>query len=345
MITFCTLLDSFYLDKLLALHDSFEQHLDNYLLYTYCFDDRAYEVLVSLELSNVIPILWSEIEKNKPELLIVKKERSKPEYCWTCTSQIIEYTLSNYAVSDCTYIDADMYWFDNPQILYDEIHDSGAHVVIVNHRFPNTYRAKRIEKRSGKYNVAFNYFDQSYESKEALKWWKEKCLEWCYATYENGKHGDQKYLEEFPKLFKGVYELQHLGGDTAPWNLGQYELVGLKDHEKNNNPGIVLKEKGTGKVFPLVLYHFQSIRYISKNKVNICSGTRSKKLKDAIYKPYLRQLELERHMLNERFGIDFPTHKVYASNFLMALYQRLFIALRIRSFSDVVDLTKLHMDK
>ena len=64
-------------------------------------------------------------------------------------------------------------------------------------------------RRSGKYCVEFNYFDQSKNAKKALGWWKEKCFEWCYHLYEPERMGDQKYLEKFPILFKGVHELHH----------------------------------------------------------------------------------------------------------------------------------------
>ena len=38
--------------------------------------------------------------------------------------------------------------------------------------------------------------------KKSLKWWQEKCIDWCHDYPDNGRLGDQKYLDEWPKLFR-----------------------------------------------------------------------------------------------------------------------------------------------
>ena len=147
--------------------------------------------------------------------------------------------------------------------------------------------------------------------------------------------GDQKYLEKFPTLFKGVHELQHLGGGTAPWNLAQYELKNVENDGK-----VVLREKKNGKNFPLVFYHFQNIRYLSDAKVNINSCTHSKELKDAIYRPYLISVEKVRKELKAQ-GIDFSVKKSYSSNPLIAFVQKNILQYKIRSFSDLYSLEEI----
>ncbi len=283
MNSFCTLFDSNYLDKAIALCNSLERYGNNFKLYCYCFDNTAYTVMQQMNYKNVVLIEWSTVED--VNLLKLKNQRSKAEYCWTCTPVVIEYTLDKFNTNNCTYIDADMYFYANPQILFDEIEKANAHTVITAHRFPDNARGRHYLKKSGKYCVEFNYFDNSPEAREALTWWKEKCFEWCFHIYEADRMGDQKYLEKFPELFEGVHELQHLGGGVAPWNLKQYELDSLKGTE------IILQKKDTGASFPLIFYHFQNIRYLNENWVNISSEVSSKKLKDAIYIPYLTMVE------------------------------------------------------
>ncbi len=329
MITFCTLFDSYYLDKGLALYRSLEKYSKEFKLYIFCFDDKSYEVLNDLKLKSAIILHHSHIEDD--ELLELKKERSKAEYCWTCTPVIIEYVLKHYQEASCTYIDADLYFFRDPQILFDEIRKADANIVITEHRFKNNWNGRRLCKRSGRYCVEFNYFDQSEHAWEALIWWKQKCYEWCYHRYEPDRMGDQKYLERFPELFQGVYELAAPGGGVAPWNLGRYELRGIEKGQP------VLTDKEMGNEFPLIFYHFQNLRYLSENTVNISSGTHSRKTKDAIYRPYLAQIESCRRELKE-YGITFSVKKIYSSNRLIAFLQGNVLRFKVKSMTDIYHL-------
>ena len=326
MITFCTLFDSYYLDKGLALYRSLEHCTDNFKLYIFCFDDNSYMILNDMKLKHAVVIHHSEIEDE--ELLRLKAERSKAEYCWTCTPVIIEHVLKQYGEPNCTYIDADLYFFNDPQILFDEIENAKANIVITEHRFKNNWNGRRLCKRSGKYCVEFNYFDQSENAKTALSWWKEQCYEWCFHLYEPERMGDQKYLEKFPQLFEGVHELAHLGGGVAPWNLGQYKL----SPAAKNTPVLVDKKGGTE--FPVVFYHFQNMRYLSENTINISSGSHSKKTKDAIYRPYLREIERSRQEL-KKYGITFSVKKIYSSNKFIAFLQGNVLRFKVKSLTDI----------
>jgi len=341
MMNFVTLFDSYYLDKGIALYQSLEKVSKDFHLYIFCFDDKSRDLLKTRMMEHATILHHSDIEKETQKLSELKKERSKAEYCWTCTPVVIEYVLKHYPVESCTYIDADLYFFSDPQVLFDEIEKSGADIVITEHRFGRSWKDKRYLKRSGKYCVEFNYFDQSENAKKALTWWKEKCFEWCYHLYEPERMGDQKYLEKFPELFAGVHELQHLGGGTAPWNLAQYELISKSDPASaGGSTDVMLKEKKSGKEFSLVFYHFQNIRYLSDKRVNVNSCTHSGELKRAIYLPYLRNIEQVRRELKEK-GVDFSVKKSYSSNPFIAFAQKNILQYKLRSFSDIFNLEEI----
>lgn len=335
MINFCTLFDSYYLDKGIALYNSLEKVTNEFRLYVFCFDDKSFDVLKDLHLKNAEIIHYSCFETD--ELLEKKKERSKAEYCWTCTAAIIEYVLDNYDVNSCTYIDSDIYFYDTPEILFKEIQDAGANVVIVEHRFKNNRLGRKLEIRNGKYCVEFNYFDCSDNGRKVLKWWKDKCLEWCYDIPEPDRMGDQKYLNNWVKEFNGVYELKNLGGGVAPWNLEQYSI------ESVENKRIIMKTKD-GELFPLVFYHFQNIRYLPGRRVNIKSQTKSKRLKYQIYIPYLLEIESIRKMLTEKYSMSFETKGIIrSSNKLVGFLQKHFAAFKVRTLSDLINLD--HLDQ
>ena len=112
MLTFCTLFDSNYLDKGLVLHESMTKVMKDFRLYILAMDDRCCDILNSMKLSNVTVISLKEFEDE--ELLKIKAERSRAEYCWTCSASLIDYVLETYKEAYCTYIDSDLYFFKNP---------------------------------------------------------------------------------------------------------------------------------------------------------------------------------------------------------------------------------------
>ena len=87
MMNFCTLFDSYYLDKGLALYSSLEKVSEDFTLYVFCFDEDSYEILEKKSFSHMVVLRQNVFETD--ELLALKRERSKAEYCWTCTSVII----------------------------------------------------------------------------------------------------------------------------------------------------------------------------------------------------------------------------------------------------------------
>lgn len=332
---FTTLFDSFYIDKGIALYRSLERVCEDFSIYIYAFDEKSYVILNDLHFAHATVLRKEDLESAYPILHKLKEERSKAEYCWTCTPLSVEYVLDTFDVESCTYIDSDLYFFSNPKVLFDEVTKTGDNVIITPHRFADSFNDRRLCKRSGKYCVEFNYFDQSERSRQVLTWWKERCLEWCYHLYEPERMGDQKYLEKFPILFDGVHELIHLGGGVAPWNLAQYE-------SDTDSSQLVLRQKGqVGTSFDLIFYHFQNIRYISKNVVNISSDTHDRSLKRKIYIPYLREIEDIRKKLADEYGLSFDVKKKYSSNKLIAFLQGTILRFKIKSLSDIIHLDRI----
>lgn len=333
MLNFCTLFDSYYLDKGLALYHSLERVSDNFILYVFCFDDQSYQILSEKNYLHMRPLHHSVFETE--ELLRLKRERSKAEYCWTCTSVIIEYVFEHFHANSCTYLDSDLYFYGDPQILFDEINNKNADVIIVPHRFKNNRKGHQMEERNGKYCVQFNYFRHNANGRSVLKWWKEKCFEWCYDIPEPDRMGDQKYLNYFMDNFDGVYELDYLGGGVAPWNLEMYQFC-------DENQKELIMQTQEGEKFQLIFYHFQNLRYLPGNRVNIKSQTKDKKLKYKIYIPYLQEIEKIREGLKEEYALSFEPKKLQrSSNKLVGFLQRHFAAFKIQSISDILDLNKL----
>ena len=141
-------------------------------------------------------------------------------------------------------------------------------ILITEHRYTPEYDQSAT---SGIYCVQFMTIKNDKNGMKVFNWWRESCSTWCYARFEDGKFGDQKYLDDWTSRFEGVHVLQNLGGGVAPWNIQQYDL-----YNKN---------------FKLVFYHFHNFKFIGYDKLEFGNYIlRNSDLK-ILYKPYLVHLE------------------------------------------------------
>ncbi|HEY3308690.1 MAG TPA: hypothetical protein VGJ93_09570 [Desulfuromonadaceae bacterium] len=275
---FCTLFDSNFFSRGLAMYRSLAAVHDYFTLYVFCFDDRVHRLLSEMHLPGVVPISLGEFETQ--ELLAVKASRSKAEYCWTCTPHVIRHVLDNYRILQVTYLDADLFFFASPSLLLQEFEQSGGSVLITGHRFAARYMKAVVH---GIYCVQFMTFKNDERGMEVLSWWQERCLEWCYARVEEGKFGDQKYLDDWPERFEGIHILQHEGGGLAPWNIIDYKL----SREQN---GLIASNVNRGALCRAVFYHFHNLRFNNGGYLDLGYYMLTADARGLLYKPYLKSL-------------------------------------------------------
>ena len=278
MINFCTLYDSNYAAKGLAMYYSLVEHCPSFHLYLFAFDDRLAAAMKAMKLSHLTVITLREFEDE--ELLRIKPTRTAGEYCWTCSGSTILYCLEHYDIDSCTYIDSDLYFYSDPSVLIDEMGDDD--VLITGHRYTPRYDQTA---KSGKYCVQFMTFKKTENGLKVLRWWRNACLDWCYNRFEDGKFGDQKYLDDWTTRFNGIHELQHLGGGVAPWNMQQYTF--RKDGKK-----LVGTEIATGKEFPVVFFHFHALNcykkwIIREFQMTGCEYDLTRNVRELLYDGYI----------------------------------------------------------
>lgn len=300
---FCTLFDSNYLDKGLALYYSMMRHMKEFKLYVYAFDSRCYEVMTDMSLENVVVISLDEIMTE--ELQRLQKERTRAEFCWTCTPVVIEHVLVKYNETICTYIDADIYFFSSPERAIQEIIDAGCSVGIVEHGFERNYEYGKNIFECGKYCVQFNTFIKNEIGLHVLEEWKRDCLKWCFNRPEDGKLGDQRYLDTWEQKYSGIYVSKNRGMGLAPWNLHIYTEV--EEREKK------IFVKYQKECFAVVFFHFEGIKYLKEKLVflNIWnpSARQIKKKIKLFYGKYFREIKQIRLFLEQNYHITF-THMI-----------------------------------
>lgn len=297
MLTFCTLFDENYIDKGLVLYRSLKNTCkDGFVFHVLCMTERCYDILNDLKWESINPIRLSDFEND--DLLKVKPTRSVGEYCWTCDPSLIKFILEKYNPDYCTYLDADMAFYDDPQKIIDEMVRRNASVSIVGHRFDKEI-AEEGNRIYGRFCVQCNTFKNDEYGKELLNIWVNQCIEHCSADGDGIHWGDQKYMDNWVDDYPYVIEIENLGAGVAKWNLSQYKLL------SSNGEEIVLKCNDG--VYRLLFYHYQGISFLSEDlvRINVFTGygNYSKKIIQTIYKPYLKQIGIARKMLQEKYGI------------------------------------------
>jgi hypothetical protein len=216
---FVTLFDSHFLAAGLCLYRSLKAHAGAFRLWIVCMDEKVEAQLRELALPEVRLLPLAEVQT--PELKRVRPDRTIAEYCWTLTPFTPSFVMEREpGVRRVTYLDADLYFFADPRRLLGELDASGAQVLITPHAYAPEYDQTSY---SGIYCVQFVAFANSAPAREVLRWWQERCIEWCYQRSEDGKFGDQKYLDDWPQRFAGtVHVLQRTELALGPWNASRF---------------------------------------------------------------------------------------------------------------------------
>jgi hypothetical protein len=272
---YCTYFDSRYLTRGVALYDSLRQHSSRQIcLWVLCLDEESHKILDRASLPGVRLIRMDDLERADPEFACTKTNRSLVEYFFTSTPCLLHHILNqNPEIADISYVDGDLYFFSDPERIFSEIGSNS--IAITPHRFA---KRNRDCEKLGIYNVAFNFFRRDADGIGCLSWWREKCIEWCYDRWEDGRFADQGYLNDWPERFHGVKVLDHPGINLAPWNV---EDAPLTRHRKH------IFADGA----PLIFYHFHALKPLSRRLFNPCWENYeikpSRLLRHGIYQPYI----------------------------------------------------------
>jgi len=294
---FVTLFDNLFLPQGLALHISMERHAGNYTLWILCIDDTVFDVLSKINLPNVRLLQLSQLETK--ELKNVKMERTSGEYCWTTTPFTPKFVFdSDNSVNRVTYVDADLWFMKNPKPIFQEFEKSGKNILITDHGYSPEYD---LTEKSGQYCVQFITFARG-DGEIVRQWWEERCIEWCFARFENGKFGDQKYLDNWPEMFpKHVHILSKKEWTLAPWNANRFPYSGG------------------------IFWHFHELRLTEKRSKPLVQFVTSYSIppitRKQIYKPYLEDLSVAIQIMKDHGVHPIPQQKFRRFGKIIGLFK------------------------
>lgn len=269
---YVTLFDSGFLPQGVALYRSLERHAGDFALWIICVDDAAFDILQRLALPQARLIRLHDVETDA--IRAACADRNRAERCWTLTPFAPRFVFdADPAVQRVTYLDADMWFRKSPQPIFAEFEAAAKSVLITEHAYAPDHD---LSHETGQYCVQFMTFVR--DASEAVRsWWAARCLDWCYARLEDGKFGDQKYLDDWEERFSAeVHVLQRPDRLLAPWNAARFPF-------------------GTA-----IAYHFHNLRLLKGGRVLLWRGYDIPKVvRAAIYEPYLADLAAALAMLGE----------------------------------------------
>lgn len=136
----CTNFYSNYLYKGLALYISLENTSTDFCLWILCMDDTTYEILSLMNLKYAKLIKLEGVET--PELLKIKKLRTKAEYSWTLKSSFMSYLFRKFNdIPSLFYLDADIFFFKDIKKVYEEA--DGKSIAIAPHKFSKGFEKEK----------------------------------------------------------------------------------------------------------------------------------------------------------------------------------------------------------
>lgn len=305
---YCTLFDRNYLVKGLVMLRTLLQNSKQAHVFVLCMDAQTKELLAKINIPNLTLLSLNDVEDE--DLLRIKPGRSIAEYCWTLSASLCWHVMDCYKfVNRITYLDADLMFYSSVDPLFAEIGSKS--IAIIEHRFSE--RFLHLEAY-GKFNVEWVTFVRDDVGLKCLKKWRDQCIEWCFARLEEGRMGDQKYLDYWPSDFpESVHVIQNPGAGVAPWNFSNYSYA--------HKSGILLVNQ-----VPLIFYHFHQFQMLSAGMFDYMSDTYSSghQIPKDIYKAYEKEVVANYELVKQFYpefngGIRSPIKvkaRRYAQKFL-----------------------------
>lgn len=206
-------------------------------IYLLCIGNDVLDKAKTLTDKGIVPISLHDFEKAYPVLPTVKNSRALKEYIVTMKPFLPEYIFDHFGEEKLIFTDSDMAFWNNPSEIFEELDEC-------------SFLAKDHEiepqRSAGRFNVGLLGYKDDDSCREWLKWWQDRCIEWCQWRAHDGKFAEQGYLNILhnkPLKFKGFLSTKHPGVNLAPWNISKHKVY------KENG---ILKVDGQN----LICYHY-----------------------------------------------------------------------------------------
>lgn len=251
---FCTYFDSNFSSRGLALYQSLCQNSKDFILIVLALDES---VKSEIEIYDHIRILNLQDYFTRFNV-DVSKYKTRKELYFSLTAGYCLFVMEQFPEIDILfYLDADIYFFNSVEHLFDEMGDSS--IYITSHNVMPTL--EKFMGYHGSYNVGINGFRNDSTGLKCIRKWKEDCDSW-YIDQPNLSSpffSDQIYLDKWPVEYTNIYISENPGINLAPWSIGQYSIK-------------LINEKFYLGNHPVIAFHFSDLKRIGHTLWETNSG-------------------------------------------------------------------------
>ncbi len=278
MHNYCSIASMEYIHKILLLYDSLLEHDNNFRFFIICMSKETKALLNDLKLEKAVLLTIDQIERTDTQLAAVKSQRNEKEYAWTSKASVFLYLFRNYSdVEHLLWLDGDIVFYSSPEPIFQELKQCS--LLLTRERFKG--ENKKLDNVYGIYNTGLMGLKRDKEAMGFIKWYRRKCLEWCYDQVTPSRFGDQKYLEVIGKRNTGIYISKSKTTNAAMWNMENSKV------ETSEGQVYIDGEK-------LMFFHFSSFFILSENEFDLWMWEQPKldeKIKEAVYFPYVKAIK------------------------------------------------------
>lgn len=217
MKAICTIITKSHIAYAIALQKSVQRFIKDIRMHVLIVDSFDKNELVSddkIHFYSVESIKESEIG-NK----IYKKyyQRNMDHFRWSAKPVFMNYLL-NQGIDYLLYLDSDLYFFDNPDFLFEKLNQNS---VLLSPHFRTSnpsidYEDYGRNNTHGLFNGGF--VGANKNGIAALEWWADTCEKKCVKDRKHGYYVDQSHLSLIPILYENVEIIKNRGCNVASWN-------------------------------------------------------------------------------------------------------------------------------
>jgi len=222
-----------YMDRLLTLHGSMEEHCKPYYLHVLAHDEMSLMALGRLQLPSVSVVPLRMLLN--PALRGARERQYPHQFIWTTKGAFLLHLLDD--LDHVTYIDTDSYFFGSPVMVFSEI--GRKPIALTKHHFAPAYHHCHC---NGLYNGGFLYIQRNkYIMDKLLPDWLDSCI-----LGNEGPITDQLAMSRWPQKHAKeikIHTIRQRGMNVAPWNQGNYTM--------NIQGGRLFASR-----WPVIWYHF-----------------------------------------------------------------------------------------